>query len=59
MVAVTLDKMAEFYAAQARYSEAEPVVVRATSIRTNALIDSLKRAGRVFFEDLVRSTEKP
>jgi tetratricopeptide (TPR) repeat protein len=59
MIAVTLDKMAEFYAAQARYSEAEPLVVRATSIRTNALIDSLKRAGRVFFEDLVRSTEKP
>jgi tetratricopeptide (TPR) repeat protein len=57
MVALTLDKMAEFYAAQERYSEAEPLIVRATSIRTNALIDSVKRGGRVFFQDLIRETE--
>jgi tetratricopeptide (TPR) repeat protein len=54
MVALTLDKMTEFYAAQERYAEAEPLVVRATAIRTNSLIDSLKRAARVFFQDLVR-----
>ncbi len=57
MVAATLDKMVEFYAAQERYSEAEPLTIRATAIRTNALIDSLKRAGRVFFQDLGRDTE--
>jgi tetratricopeptide (TPR) repeat protein len=57
MVAVTLDKMAEFYAAQERYAEAEPLTIRATTIRTNALIDSLKRAGRVYLQDLGRDTE--
>ena len=59
MVALTLDKMAEFYAAQERYAEAEPLTVRATTIRTNALIDSLKRAVRVYLHDLGRDTEKP
>jgi hypothetical protein len=57
MVALTLDKMAEFYAAQERYAEAEPLIVRATTIRTNALIDSVKRGGRVFLQDLVKDTE--
>jgi tetratricopeptide (TPR) repeat protein len=57
MVALTLDKMAEFYAAQERYAEAETLIVRATTIRTSALIDSLKRGGRVFLQDLVRDTE--
>ena len=59
MVALTLDKMAEFYAAQELYAEAEPPAVRATTIRTNALIDSLKRAVRVYLQDLGRETEKP
>jgi tetratricopeptide (TPR) repeat protein len=57
MVALTLDKMAEFYAAQERYAEAEPLIVRATTIRTNALIDSVKRGGRVFLQDLVGGAE--
>ena len=57
MVAATLDKMAEFYAAQERYAEAEPLIVRATSIRTQALIDSVKRGVRLFLQDLVRETE--
>ena len=59
MVAVTLDKMAEFYAAQERYSEAEPLIVRATAMRAAAAIDSLKRGVRVFVQDLGRSPEKP
>ena len=57
MVALTLDKMAEFYATQERYAEAEPLIVRATTIRTNALIDSVKRGGRVFLQDLVKDAE--
>ena len=57
MVALTLDKMAEFYAAQERYAEAEPLIVRATTIRTSALIDSVKRGGRVFLQDLVRDAD--
>jgi tetratricopeptide (TPR) repeat protein len=59
MVALTLDKMAEFYAAQERYAEAEPLIIRATGMRGAAVIDSLKRAVRVFFQDLGRSPEKP
>ena len=57
MVALTLDKMAEFYTAQERYSEAEPLIIRATTIRTHVLLDSVKRGGRVFLQDLVRDTE--
>jgi tetratricopeptide (TPR) repeat protein len=47
MVALTLDKMAEFFAAQDRYAEAEPLVARAAAMRTRALIESLKRSGRI------------
>jgi len=47
MIALTLDKMAEFFAAQDRYAEAEPLVARAAGIRTQGLIDSLKRSGRI------------
>ena len=59
VVALTLDKMAQFYAAQERYAEAEPLIVRATAMRAGALTDSLKRAVRVFLQDLGRSPEKP
>jgi tetratricopeptide (TPR) repeat protein len=47
MIALTLDKMAEFFAAQDRYDEAEPLVARAAAIRTQGLIESLKRSGRI------------
>ena len=47
MIALTLDKMAEFFAAQDRYAEAEPLVARAAAIRTQGLIESLKRSGRI------------
>src|SRR5260370_89100 len=47
MIALTLDKMAEFFAAQERYAEAEPLVARAAAIRTQGLIESLKRSGRI------------
>ena len=47
MVALTLDKMAELFAAQERYREAEPLVTRSTAMRTRMLIDSLSRSGRI------------
>ena len=47
MIALTLDKMAEFFAAQDRYAEAEPLVARAAAMRTKGLIESLKRSGRI------------
>ena len=47
MIALTLDKMAEFFAAQDRYAEAEPLVARAAAMRTQGLIESLKRSGRI------------
>src|SRR5204862_2867928 len=47
MVALTLDKMAEFYAAQERYAEAELLAGRATSMRTRILIETLERSGRI------------
>jgi tetratricopeptide (TPR) repeat protein len=47
MVALTLDKMAEFFSAQERYPEAEPLVARAAAMRTKILIESLDRSGRI------------
>jgi len=46
MIALTLDKMAEFFAAQDRYAEAEPLVARAAAMRTRSLMESLKRSAR-------------
>ena len=47
MIALTLDKMAEFFAAQDLYADAEPLAARAAEMRTNVLIESLKRSGRI------------
>jgi len=47
MVALTLDKMAEFYAAQQRYTEAETVATAALELRTKTYIASLNQTGRV------------
>jgi tetratricopeptide (TPR) repeat protein len=47
MVALTLEKMTEFYAAQQRYAEAEPLVSEALAIRTVAHLRNLHQCGRV------------
>src|ERR1035438_7083723 len=47
MVALTLDKMAEFYAFQHRYEEAEEAATAALKLRAKAYIASLNQAGRV------------
>lgn len=64
MVALTLDKMAEFYAAQQRYAEAGKVANEALAIRAKSYIGSLNQTGRVLLmegklddaEDLYRRT---
>jgi hypothetical protein len=47
MVALTLEKMAEFYSAQQRYAEAEPLAARSLDIRTRTLLASMNQQGRV------------
>ena len=47
MVALTLDKMAEFYAFQHRYEEAEKAATAALELRAKAYIASLHQTGRV------------
>ena len=48
MVALTLDKMAEFYAVQERYPEAEEFVRRALEIRANMHVASMHQTGRIY-----------
>ena len=64
MVALTLDKMAEFYAFQHRYEEAERAATAALELRAKTYIASLNQTGRVLLmearlteaEDLYRRT---
>jgi hypothetical protein len=46
-VALTLDKMAEFYSEQKLFDKAEPLVRRSLAIRTKSIIESFHRKGRV------------
>ena len=64
MVALTLDKMAEFYAFQHRYEEAGKAATAALELRAKTYIASLNQTGRVLLmearladaEDLYRRT---
>jgi len=47
MVALTLDKMAEFYAFQQRYAEAEQCASAALEMRMKTHIASLNQTGRI------------
>lgn len=47
MVALTLDKMSEFYAYQQRYAEAREAAQKALSMRVRVHLASLNQAGRV------------
>lgn len=47
MVTLTLDKMAEFYAFQQRYADAETYARRATTLRARTHVASLNQNGRI------------
>jgi hypothetical protein len=47
MLALTFDKMAEFYAFQQRYPEAEKFAIQALALRTKMHLGSLNQTGRI------------
>jgi hypothetical protein len=46
MVALTLEKMGVFYAAQEKYADAEPLFDRSLDIRMKAFLQSINHKGR-------------
>ena len=56
MVALTLDKMVEFYNDQKLYEKSEPLAQRSLAMRTRSLIESFHRTGRVLVEKGVSMT---
>ncbi|HYI96582.1 MAG TPA: tetratricopeptide repeat protein, partial [Bryobacteraceae bacterium] len=47
MVALTIDKMVEFYTVQKLYDKAGPLAQRSQAMRTKAVLESFHRTGRV------------
>jgi hypothetical protein len=47
MLALTLDKVAEFYSAQKRYQEADEMASRAATIRAGGYVESLRLRARI------------